>query len=207
MNKSTIKVENQTKKLLDDLKYKYSYSTYENCIKSLASFILENEIDPTDSNLGNFKNSLIDIEVRISKSIENTQKKLNADNISLRKWVGAIERDYLVPIKNKIENTDISVKVEAKEIISNTPNNPLNNNLSGIDKDLIYKEDIRKLNSQILEEREKVEEVLLNFDKQNTLFNKIISAAKIEEGGMISKERITIEMSVDEWKKMINSRI
>ena len=47
-----------------------------------------------------------DLETRISKNIAIAQKQLNADNVSLRKWVGAIERDYLLPIKKNLDVVD-----------------------------------------------------------------------------------------------------
>jgi hypothetical protein len=80
MEKTTIQINNTTKSLLDDLKSKYSYITYANCVDSLANFIKNNEIDPTDISKGNFKNSLLDLEARILKNIANSQKQLTSDN-------------------------------------------------------------------------------------------------------------------------------
>lgn len=207
MKYSNVRVEDKTKSLLDDLQEKYSYKTYDNCINSLASFIANNDIDPTDKNLGNFKNSLIDVETRISKNIANTQKQLNADNVSLRKWVGAIERDYLVVIKKKLDLVDrfVQFNIENKTVLKMEEakfENPINANLSSVDNKNIGSDEKQNFYKEILAEREKHEELFLKNEKQRKTLEKIFSKAKIEEGGMLSKEKIIIEMSIEEWEKL-----
>ena len=137
MKNTSIQITHVTKSLLDNLKSKYPYSTYDNCVNSLANFIVSNEIDPTDVSIGNFKNSLLDLELRLSKNIANTQKQLNADNKSLRNWVGAIERDYLVPIRMNLDVIDKFVKFNIQNETSSKIErakfeNPINKNLNQI---------------------------------------------------------------------------
>lgn len=204
-----IKISNATKDILDILKDKYSYSTYENCVNSVVTFVFDNGIDPTDVNIGNFKNSLLDIEMRISKNISNAQKQLNADNVSLRKWVGAIERDYLVPISKNIEVVDKFVNYN----IANKTNekieklkfdNPVNSNLVPVKVDENTSTEKQNIYKELLVEREKSEELLVKNQKQISALQQIFSNSKIEEGGMLSKGKITIEMSIEEWKKLSN---
>lgn len=207
MTNKQIKISDQTKLMLDELKVLYRYGTYENCVNSLANFIVKNEIDPTDASIGNFKNSLVDLEMRISKNIAISQKQLNADNISLRKWVGAIERDYLLPIKKNLDVVDkfVNFNIESKfgaEIKDTEFINPINENVKpAVDK---YNNDdkLKALYKQILDSSSKVDELEREIDNQKKTLNIIFNAAKIEQGGMLSKSKIIIEMDVEYWESL-----
>lgn len=207
MTYSNVRLADSTKKILDKIKDTYTFNTYESCVYALANFIVKNEIDPTDAGIGNFKNSLVDLEMRISKNIAISQKQLNADNISLRKWVGAIERDYLLPIKKNLDVVDkfVNFNIESKfgaEIKDTEFINPINENLKpAVDK---YNNDdkLKALYKQILDSSSKVDELEREIDNQKKTLNIIFNAAKIEQGGMLSKSKIIIEMDVEYWESL-----
>lgn len=145
-----------------------------------------------------------DLETRISKNIANAQKQLNADNVSLRKWVGAIERDYLLPIKKNLNVVDKFVNYNiinktAEKIESEKFENPLNVNLPKANDN---EEKIKGLYKQILDSSSKIDEYEKKLDKQNKILNKIFNAAKIDQGGMLSKEKIIIEMNIEDWENL-----
>ena len=203
MTYSNIRIADNTKKILDEIKDQYFFTTYESCVNSLADFIVRNSINPRND-LGDFKGSMNDLETRISKNIANAQKQLNADNVSLRKWVGAIERDYLLPIKKNLNVVDKFVNYNiinktAEKIESEKFENPLNVNLPKANDN---KEKIKGLYKQILDSSSKIDEYEKKLDKQNKILNKIFNAAKIDQGGMLSKEKIIIEMNIEDWENL-----
>ena len=205
MTYSNIRIADNTKKILDEIKDQYFFTTYESCVNSLADFIVRNSINPRND-LGDFKSSMNDLEMRISKNIATAQKQLNADNVSLRKWVGAIERDYLLPIKkninvvDKLVNSNIFDKTSEK-IEREKFENPLNANLPKVNAGN-NNEEIQGLYQQILDSNSKIDECEMKLDKQNKILNKIFNAAKTEQGGMLSKEKIIIEMNIEDWEKL-----
>ena len=203
MTYSNIRIADNTKKILDEIKDQYFFTTYESCVNSLADFIVRNSINPRND-LGDFKGSMNDLETRISKNIANAQKQLNADNVSLRKWVGAIERDYLLPIKKNLDVVDKFVNYNiinktAEKIEREKFENPLNVNLPKANDN---EEKIKGLYKQILDSSSKIDEYEKKLDKQNKILNKIFNAAKIDQGGMLSKEKIIIEMNIEDWENL-----
>lgn len=207
MKNTSIQITHVTKSLLDDLKGKFSYTTYDNCVNSLANFIVTNGIDPTDISIGNFKNSLLDLELRLVKNIANTQKQLTADNKSLRTWVGAIERDYLVPIRMNLDVVDKFVKFNIQNETSSKIElgkfeNPINKNLNQSSNDDRDDDKIKGLYQQILDAGSKSDELELENNRHKKTLNKIFNAAKIEHGGMLSKGKITIEMDIEDWENL-----
>lgn len=206
MKYSNIRIADNTKKILDEIKDQYFFTTYESCVNSLADFIVRNSINPRND-LGDFKGSMNDLEMRLSKNIATAQKQLNADNKSLRNWVGAIERDYLLPIRKNLDVVDKFVNYNiinktAEKIESEKFENPLNANLPKLDIGNNDDEKIKGLYQQILDSSSKIDEYEKKLDKQNKILDKVFNAAKIEQGGMLSKGKIIIEMNIEDWEKL-----
>lgn len=204
MTYSNIRIADNTKKILDEIKDQYFFTTYESCVNSLADFVIRNSINPRND-LGDFKGSMNDLETRISKNIAIAQKQLNADNVSLRKWVGAIERDYLVPIKKNLDVVDKFVNYNiinktAEKIEREKFQNPLNANLPKVNAG--NNEELQGLYHQILDSNSKIDEYEKKLNKQNKILNKIFNAAKVEHGGMLSKGKIIIEMDIEDWENL-----
>lgn len=211
MGNKQIKISDQTKVLLDDLKEQYKYSTYENCVSSLASFIVNNGIDPTDANIGNFRNSLIDLETRFSKSILNTQEHLHARIEAAIKIIKVHERDYLLPIRMNLEVVDklmvTNIQKESTEKDKSQKfENPLNANLPKLNIENNDDQKIKDLYKRVLETSSKADELQLTCNRQVKLINEIFNASKIEQGGMLSKGKIVIEMSIEDWEILKKSK-
>lgn len=79
MDTKNIKITNEALGLLQNLKKKHELKTYDNAIKKMCLFFVENCVSPN---------------AKISKNIEAHIKKLHADYVkrddSFRKWIGMI---------------------------------------------------------------------------------------------------------------------
>lgn len=195
MSNTTIQIHKETKDLLDSLKDKYSLRTYDICVNTLALFILKNDVNPKDDFVGDFRSELINLEKRLLMAMDTAHKKITKDNATLRSWVGGITKDHLIPISkqmDKIVNLGIdnnnSNKIENSKI-----DNPLNSHiLEAEDKEIEEKK------SQAEEEKNKY------FSKYQSLKSalfSIINNSKIEQGGILSKEKIVIDLPINEWQK------
>lgn len=204
MADKSVGISLNTKGLLDEIKEKYSIGTYDNCINFMAVFIIKNDINPRDEFVGDFKKSLIDFEIRILKYFEDMQIKLVKDNTSLRKWVGAMEKTYFIPMNKKmalLEQKSIlqidNKSLEKQDNIQSQNNvNLLENeeslSLGGLNDIELKLEEKNKEYSELYKE---------NDELKNTLFN-IINNSRIETTGMLGKEKVVINMSSDEWEKI-----
>ena len=206
-----IKISDHTKLLLDDLKGRYRYSTYENCVNSLASFIVNNGIDPTDANIGNFRNSLIDLETRFSKSILSTQDHLHTRIEAAIKIIKVHERDYLVPIKMNLEVIDkmVNSDIQKESTEKDKPEkfeNPLNANLPKFNSGNNDDEKLKGLYQKILDSGSEIDKLEMQISKDKKTLDKIFNASKIEQGGMLSKGKIIIEMNIEDWEQLTNNR-
>lgn len=206
-----IKISDHTKLLLDDLKGRYRYSTYENCVNSLASFIVNNGIDPTDANIGNFRNSLIDLETRFSKSILSTQDHLHTRIEAAIKIIKVHERDYLVPIKMNLEVIDkmVNSDIQKESTEKDKPEkfeNPLNSNLPKFNSGNNDDEKLKGLYQKILDSGSEIDKLEMQISKDKKTLDKIFNASKIEQGGMLSKGKIIIEMNIEDWEQLTNNR-
>lgn len=148
-----------------------------------------------------------DLETRISKNIAIAQKQLNADNVSLRKWVGAIERDYLLPIKKNLDVVDKFVNYNiinktAEKIEREKFENPLNANLPKVDIGNNNDEKTKGLYQKILDHSSEIDQLEVQVNKYKKTLDKIFNTAKIEQGGMLSKGKIIIEMNIEDWEKL-----
>jgi hypothetical protein len=208
MTNKQIKISDQTKLMLDELKVLYRYGTYENCVNSLASFIVNNGIDPTDANIGNFRNSLIDLETRFSKSILSTQEHLHTRIEAAIKIIKVHERDYLVPIKMNLEvvnNNNIQNESTKKDQAEKFENH-INANLPKINIGNNDDEKLKGLYKKVLDFSSEIDKLEMQVRKDKKTLDKIFNASKIEQGGMLSKEKIIIEMNIDDWKQLKNNR-
>lgn len=211
MTNKQIKISDQTKLMLDELKVLYRYGTYDNCVNSLASFIVNNGIDPTDANIGNFRNSLIDLETRFSKSILSTQEHLHTRIEAAIKIIKVHERDYLVPIKMNLEVVDKLVNnniqnESTKKDQAEKFENPINANLPKINIGNNDDEKLKGLYQKVLDFSSEIDKLEMQVSKGKKTLDKIFNASKIEQGGMLSKGKIIIEMNIDDWEQLKNNR-
>lgn len=207
MNNSSISVAFETKEALTTLQKKFKFKTYDTCIKSIAVFMLKNDINPMDDFVGDFKLELSRLEKRLIDSLESSQKKISKDNATLRSWVGGITNDHLVPLTQKLSVLDkLNISEINKYSSDNSSNskfeNPMNNNLP-VQKS---EQEIVKDNSDELDKlNKKYKELFSKYDTQKQMLFKIVNSVKIEQGGMISKEKIIINLPLDEWETIRTS--
>lgn len=202
MATTTIQINKETKDLLDGLKDKYSLGTFDNCVSSLALFVLRNDINPKDDFVGDFRTELINLETRLLKKMEDSHKRITKDNASLRNWVGGITKDHLIPITKKIEkiyDLEISNKSANKQEISSFEN-PLNLSISETPKQLNEEDNVFK--SKLEEQEKKASEYYSKYNNVKQALFKIINSAKIEQGGMLSPQKIVVNLSLEEWEKL-----
>ena len=199
MSNTTILLSKDTKTLLDTIKKKYDIPTYNLCVHLLSVFSIKNNINPKEDYAGEFQNGFIQLEIKLKAYLEEMQKKLTNDNTTLRKWVGGITKDHLVPMQKQIydlsQNLNLgkinktAEKIEAPKSYLTEPKTE-----SAKEKELAEK--LEKSNQESRELYRRYEE------QKNALF-KIFENSKIEQIGMTgTKTRVVVELSEQEWKEL-----
>lgn len=206
MLKSAIKIDDDTKLLLDEIQHKFSIKTYDVTVKTCALFILRNEINLKEDYLGDYRRGLVDLENRLSMTFKNHEDKIIKQNASLRSWFGAMESSYLKPLLVKLNSLDkinnYSIDKIKEEIVS-TPKveNPLN---SHVKNEINDSPEVLILKNEFEQKEAKFKETYNKYELQKQALFKIFNNAKIESGGMLSKERIVINLSSEEWENLKN---
>lgn len=173
---TTIKLDKDTKELLDKIKKKYEISTYNLLLSYLSHYFLKNNINPKIDMTGDYQNSLIQMEIKLTSYLAEMQKKLTNDNITLRKWLGAVTRDHIVPMQKQIFELTEDLRSTARETPKSNPTS-----------------------TPQPEDRELFE----RYEEQKRALFKIFENSKIEQVGMTgAKTRIVVELSEQEWKDL-----
>ena len=173
---TTIKLDRDTKELLDKIKKKYEISTYNLLLSYLSHYFLKNNINPKIDMTGDYQNSLIHMEIKLTSYLAEMQKKLTNDNITLRKWLGAVTRDHIVPMQKQIFELTEDLRSTAQETPKSNPTS-----------------------TPQPEDRELFE----RYEEQKRALFKIFENSKIEQVGMTgAKTRVIVELSEQEWKDL-----
>lgn len=199
MSNTTILLSKDTKTLLDTIKKKYDIPTYNLCVHLLSVFSIKNNINPKEDYAGEFQNGFIQLEIKLKAYLEEMQKKLTNDNTTLRKWVGGITKDHLVPMQKQIydlsQNLNLGKINKTAEKIE-TPKSYLTEPKTESAKEKELAEKLEKSNQESRELYRRYEE------QKNALF-KIFENSKIEQIGMTgTKTRVVVELSEQEWKEL-----
>jgi hypothetical protein len=205
MKITSIRLEKDTKGLLDKIKDKYDIPTYNLCVHLLSVFSIKNNINPKEDYTGEFQNGFIQLEIKLKAYLEEMQKKLTNDNTTLRKWVGGITKNHLVPMQKQIyylsQNSDLgkinktAEKIETPKV-DLTPKSYLTEPKTESAKEKELAEKLEKSNQESMELYRRYEE------QKNALF-KIFENSKVEQIGMTgTKTRIVVELSEQEWKEL-----
>ena len=171
----------------------------------LSHYVLKNNINPKIDVTGEHQNNLIQLELKLQMMLENLGEKLTRDNTTLRKWVGGITKDHLVPMQKQIyylsQNSDLgkinktAEKIETPKV-DLTPKSYLTEPKTESAKEKELAEKLEKSNQESMELYRRYEE------QKNALF-KIFENSKVEQIGMTgTKTRIVVELSEQEWKEL-----
>ena len=208
MLKNTIKLSDDTKKLIDEIQLKFDLKTYDTTVKTCSLFIIRNEINLREDYIGDYRKGLVDLENRLTASFKDHEDKMKSDNASVRKWMGGIEKDYLKPliqklnILDKVSDLGINNILQEKQNIPKTEN-PLNSHLDKpISSGSGDYENTDKLKTELQEKEQKFKELYNKYESQKQALFKIFNNSKVEAGGMLSKERIVIYLTSDEWEEL-----
>ena len=208
MLKNTIKLSDDTKKLIDEIQLKFDLKTYDTTVKTCSLFIIRNEINLREDYIGDYRKGLVDLENRLTASFKDHEDKMKSDNASVRKWMGGIEKDYLKPliqklnILDKVSDLGINNILQEKQNIPKTEN-PLNSHLDKpISSGSEDYENTDKLKTELQEKEQKFKELYNKYESQKQALFKIFNNSKVEAGGMLSKERIVINLTSEEWEEL-----
>ncbi|MDV4099071.1 hypothetical protein CMT22_17755 [Elizabethkingia anophelis] len=201
MSKTTIAIDIETKRRVEDLKHRFKAPNVNEVLYSAVSFILDNRIDI--SSPYKIKESKY-IASEIKKYIDDTYKKLVSNDQSLRGFIGNILKDYIQPTHQN--------SLLIKEVFNNEFDNK-NTTTSEIQQSKIEEKEPEKI--------EKIQVKLHNYDedllaktqmelenmyRKNKILegklSRIFSSEKIESVGMMGKKRINIELSIEEWNEL-----
>lgn len=203
-----IKISTETKEILDQIQLKFGLKTYDSTVKTCSLFIIKNEINLREDYIGDYRKGLVDLENRLTASFKDHEDKMKSDNASVRKWMGGIEKDYLKPLIQKLHILDKVSDLGIDNILHEKKNfskveNPLNSHLdrplSSISTEI---ENSDKLKNELQEREQKFKELYNKYESQKQALFKIFNNSKVETGGMLSKERIVINLTSDEWDEL-----
>ena len=190
---TTLKLEKETKELLDKIKDKYEIKTYNLLLFHLSHYIIKNNINPKADITGVYQNSVVQLERRLTEDLAEMQKKLTNDNTTLRKWVGAITKDHLVPMQRQIYELTQSLDLVK---IDMTPKSYLTEPKTESAKEKELAEKLEKSNQESME-------LYRRYEEQKSALFKIFENSKVEKIGMTgTKTRIVVELSEQEWKDL-----
>ncbi|UTG66814.1 hypothetical protein J2O02_18280 (plasmid) [Elizabethkingia anophelis] len=202
MNKTTIAIDTDTKRRIEDLKRKFKAPNVNEVLYSAVSFILDNKID-IESSYKVKENKYLATDIK--NHIDATYKKLVSNDQSFRGFIGNILKEYIQPTHNnsllirEIFNNEFDNKRhENNEIIKNEPSI---NNENKIENSQV---EIPNYDADILA---KTQKELENIYKKNKVLegklNRIFSSEKIETVGMLgTTKKIWIDMNIDEWNEI-----
>ena len=202
---TSIRLEKDTKGLLDKIKDKYEIKTYNTLLNYLSHYVLKNNINPKIDVTGEHQNNLIQLELKLQMMLENLGEKLKRDNTTLRKWVGGITKDHLVPMQKQIydlsQNLDLgkinktAEKIETPKV-DLTPKSYLSQPKTASAKEKELAEKLEKSNQESIE-------LYRRYEEQKSALFKIFENSKIEQIGMTgTKTRVVVELSEQEWKEL-----
>ena len=202
---TSIRLEKDTKGLLDKIKDKYEIKTYNTLLNYLSHYVLKNNINPKIDVTGEHQNNLIQLGLKLQMMLENLGEKLTRDNTTLRKWVGGITKDHLVPMQKQIydlsQNLDLgkinktAEKIETPKI-DMTPKSYLTEPKTESAKEKELAEKLEKSNQESME-------LYRRYEEQKSALFKIFENSKVEQIGMTgTKTRIVVELSEQEWKDL-----
>jgi hypothetical protein len=202
MSNSSISVTVETKDMLTQFQSKFGLKTYDNVINTMAVFMIRNEINPKDDFIGDYKIELIRLEKRLLQSFEDAHKKITKDNASLRNWVGGITKDHLIPINEKLsvldKINDFQIDKFREESFENKKDyNPLNLGENSVQE--VSNNSSEIVSEELENQQAKFKDLYSKYDAQKQAFFKIFNNSKIESGGMMSKDKIIINLTIEEW--------
>lgn len=202
MSNSSISVTVETKDMLTQFQSKFGLKTYDNVINTMAVFMIRNEINPKDDFIGDYKIELIRLEKRLLQSFEDAHKKITKDNASLRNWVGGITKDHLIPINEKLsvldKINDFQIDKFREESFENKKDyNPLNFGENSVQE--VSNNSSEIVSEELENQQAKFKDLYSKYDAQKQALFKIFNNSKIESGGMMSKDKIIINLTIEEW--------
>ncbi|WP_203967152.1 BfmA/BtgA family mobilization protein [Capnocytophaga stomatis] len=194
MEKKTIVLNLEVHKKVEETKEKFSFKTYNDLIKSMCYFFENNKVSPSQI-LEENTTEIFRSDIRMY--FDDLRKIQKEDNQGLRKFIGALEKNYLKPIINKLEMEDVVKAVELSKPEKETP--PA---LESLVKEQSSETD--HLKSQISEIRNAKNEALDLAEKYKNMLKQLMTKIKVENNILGTKE-CQIKMSVSEYEEFKKS--
>ena len=190
MEKKTIVLNLEVHKKVEETKEKFSFKTYNDLIKSMCYFFENNKVSPSQI-LEENTTEIFRSDIRMY--FDDLRKIQKDDSQSLRKFIGALEKNYLKPIINKLEMEDV---LKAVELSKPAP----------ASEDLAKEgnSEIDHLKNQISEIRSAKNEALDLAEKYKNMLKELMSNIKIENNILGTKD-CQIKMSVSEYEEFKKS--
>lgn len=203
---TTMRISLDCKKNLDLLKNRYLFKTNNDAVYNCTNYILKNSIDIQSDYQRENLNTVFLLEERIQTNLQELEKKLTKDNASLRKWVGAVEKDYFIPILKNIGSIErkasvLDKKPEQPEEIENPLNPPIKSNINIAQNDSKSIK-IRQLEDDLNIANKAYKEVETISNRYKKALQDILSQTKVEAFGMMGREKVVINISAEDFKKI-----
>jgi len=203
--KINIRLSDQGKDSLDYLKQEHSFRSYNECLISIKHFFKEHHLSPREKLSTSFITSVleskIELKSELKREFEELKKFIREDSQSLRKRHGAIEKSYLLPIEKKVSNID--EYVTKKELENRNLQFSKSDELDTKNEIIILEKTIGEREKSIEENCKKIEKLESKIDQYKNTIRQIYDHYILEKS-TFGKDKIYIEMSKEEFEKLLN---
>jgi hypothetical protein len=201
MEKTSFRISKESKDILERLKTKFNYKTYDDCVINICLFMENNFLNPKEPYI---KSDYQRYSEDLRMYFDDLRKFQRDDSQSLRKFLGALEKTYLKPLINKLEIKDVLQAVDLSKPATPEPAPNLDDllpkktstvsaeNLAEIDRLKVRISELNRANKEALDNADNCKNVLKEFVSKIKIVRSIVSGNEICE----------IDMKKDEFFKL-----
>lgn len=193
MSVKSIIVNIDTKDILEKLKRRLNFTSLNKLLYEMSFFIYENKVDITSSyHLSNERDKMNELK----RYIDLKFKKQQDGEQSLRKFIGKLEHEYLLPTFLKVESMYTNNSDSMQEVFDENMED-IESKIDSLNKTIErQKEEIKVLNDRIEFKDREFEEWRIYELK----FKDLMTYIK-EENSTFSGKKVTIDISVEDFKR------
>lgn len=179
MKKTTFKISENVKSDLEKIKKKFNYITYDDCIRSICLFLENSGLNPTLPYSNDINKLLLS---RLDENHLEILKTIKEQTQSLRKFQGAMEKNYFKPMAKKFAFADFIKDEDFKNSVQEGENINASEKIS---------DDIAVLKVQLKQQ-----------GKYKEMLKFLVSNIERKEYGLFGEHRLLLNMKEEDFLKL-----
>lgn len=176
---TTIQLSTETRQKIDDLKTKYGFKSYEDCLKTIWLFLENSGLNPTLPYSNDINKLLLS---RLDENHLEMLKTIKEQTQSLRKFQGAMEKNYFKPMAKKFAFSDFIKDEDFKNSVQEGENINASEKIS---------DDIAVLKVQLKQQ-----------GKYKEMLKFLVSNIERKEYGLFGEYRLLLNMKEEDFLKL-----